>query len=122
MNRVKAILTLALVFFGAAASAPAFAWHGGHFHGGPCCGFRVGVAVGGPLWWGGWGPWYYPPYYYPPAVVAPAAPAQYVEQGNAAAPAPQGYWYYCGDSKTYYPYVKECPGGWQKVTPQPAGG
>ncbi len=26
------------------------------------------------------------------------------------------------ESKTYYPYVKECPGGWQRVTPQPAPG
>jgi len=35
-----------------------------------------------------------------------------------AAPAQSSYWYYCAESKTYYPYVKECPGGWQRVTPQ----
>jgi hypothetical protein len=32
----------------------------------------------------------------------------------------QGYWYYCRDSQTYYPYVKECPTGWMKVVPAPS--
>jgi hypothetical protein len=125
MNHMKAILTLMLVLLGAMASAPALAFgHGGHFGGRA----HFGVFVGGPIWWGG--PWYYPPYYgyspyyYPPAVAA--GPTQYVEQGGAAAQAPapaqQGYWYYCTGSKTYYPYVKECPGGWQRVAPQPPGG
>ena len=30
------------------------------------------------------------------------------------------YWYYCSDLKTYYPYVKNCPSGWQQVVPQTA--
>jgi FKBP-type peptidyl-prolyl cis-trans isomerase FkpA len=30
------------------------------------------------------------------------------------------YWYYCEDLKTYYPYVKKCPSGWQQVVPQTA--
>jgi hypothetical protein len=30
-----------------------------------------------------------------------------------------GYWYYCDATKGYYPYVKECPTGWQKVAPRP---
>ena len=30
------------------------------------------------------------------------------------------YWYYCKDLKTYYPYVKNCPSGWQQVVPQTA--
>ena len=85
-------------------------------------GVRFGVVVGAPFY-----PWYYPPYYspyyYPPAVAAPAGPQTYIEQGGAqAAPAQSSYWYYCAESKTYYPYVKECPGGWQRVTPQPAPG
>jgi len=134
MNRMRAILTLALVFFGATMSVPALAGHGGGGHGGG--GWHggghvhVGVVVGGGGWWGPWGypyygysPYYYgyPPYYYPPV----AAPAQYVEQAGAVsqeAPAQQGSWYYCAESKTYYPYVKECPGGWQRVAPQPPGG
>ncbi len=97
MNRIKAVLTLSAVLLAATASAPALAWHhGGRVH--------FGVVIGAPFY-----PWYYPPYYpyyYPP--VAPAAPPTYVD--------------YCAESKTYYPYVKECPGGWQRVTPQPAPG
>jgi len=115
MNRIKTVLTLSAVLLGATASAPALAWH----HGGNV---RFGVVIGAPFY-----PWYYPPYYppayyYPPAV--PAAPPTNVEQGGAhAAPSQQSsYWYYCTESKTYYPYVKECPGGWQRVTPQPAPG
>jgi FKBP-type peptidyl-prolyl cis-trans isomerase len=26
-------------------------------------------------------------------------------------------WYYCSDSKAYYPYVRECPSSWQQVVP-----
>jgi hypothetical protein len=117
MNRVKAVLTLSAVLLGAGASAPAFAWHHGHVH----SSVRFGVFVGAPLY-----PWYYPPYYYyPPYPVAtvPATPQTYIEQGGAhPAPPRTSYWYYCAESKTYYPYVKECPGGWQRVAPQPAPG
>ena len=90
----------------------------------------VGVVVG-PMW----GPWYSPPaYYYPPyyqpyypsyqPVIIQRAPQVYIEQyapAPDAAPAPNtgNYWYYCPASKAYYPYVNECPGGWQKVAPQP---
>lgn len=76
-----------------------------------------------------WGPWYYPPApyyyppYYPPVVVERPSPPVYIEQQPAeAAPnrAEQGnYWYYCSAAKGYYPYVKACPSGWQKVSPQP---
>lgn len=89
-------------------------------------GGRVGVGVYvGPYW--GPGPWYYPPpyYYRPEVVVVPAPqPPVYIEQQQPAPaettnrPAEQ-YWYYCAASKGYYPYVKECPGGWQKVQPHP---
>lgn len=60
--------------------------------------------------------WYYPPppvYYYP---AAPAAPPVYVERER---PAQQDWWYYCEQTRGYYPYVKECPGGWQRVPPAP---
>lgn len=102
--------------------------HGGHGH----YGFSVGVPLGG---YYGPGPWpYYPRYYYPypPAVVAvPVQPPVYIEQPQMQAapmpaPAPQvqgsNYWYYCVDSKTYYPYVEQCPSPWQRVIPQPAPG
>lgn len=106
MNRIKAVLALAAVLAGAAASAPAFAW--GHTR------FSFGVVIGAPFY-----PWYYPPYYYPSAVVvAPAAPTTYVEAGTPVPPQRSSYWYYCEASKTYYPYVKECPAGWMRVVPQ----
>jgi hypothetical protein len=72
-----------------------------------------------------WGPryWYPPPpvYYYPapPVVVAPPAPPVYVERDDEPAPPSTRWWYWCPSAKGYYPYVKECPGGWQRVPPQP---
>lgn len=93
--------------------------HGGHGH------FDLVI---GPYW----GPWYYPPPlyyyppYYPPGMVERASPPVYIEQ-QATPPvssqaAPQtNYWYYCDAAKGYYPYVKECPSGWQRVLPQPPG-
>lgn len=103
-------LALSAILVAMLASAPALAGHsGGHV--------RFGVFIGGPIY--PWYPWGYYPYYpyYPPAV--PAAPPTYIEQGAAQQ---QGYWYYCAASKTYYPYVKECPAGWQRVVPQPRSG
>ena len=87
------------------ASAAAFAHGRGHV--------RIWV---GPAWY--WGPaYYYPPpyYYYPPA--RPAEPPVYVERID---PNEQGWWYYCDAAKGYYPYVKECASGWQRVPPAPA--
>lgn len=84
---------------------------------------RVGVYFGPSVYWGSpWpGPYYYP--YYPPQVVVVPAPQPpvYIEQNEPAESAkqPSQYWYYCKSSKGYYPYVKECPDGWQKVLPQP---
>ena len=65
-------------------------------------------------------PWFFPPLGYYSEPPLPATPPVYVEQGAApAAPAEQTYyWYYCADSQTYYPYVSECPGGWQQVVPE----
>jgi len=78
-----------------------------------------------------WAPWYYYPppysypyqyYHYPPPVLTPPPTAPYIEQAPArAAPPPSAPdWFYCPGSKNYYPYVRECPGGWQRVpsTPQ----
>ena len=89
-------------------------WHGGggfHGHGGG------GVVIGPDFWWGGpwwWGPAYpyytYPDYTYPNYAVPPV----YIQQGPAPPPA---YWYYCPDSRTYYPYVKECASSWLTVVP-----
>jgi hypothetical protein len=32
-------------------------------------------------------------------------------------PAAPQYWYYCDSAGAYYPYVAECPEGWQPVVP-----
>jgi hypothetical protein len=118
---------------------------GGYGHGyGYGGSVRFGVNIGIPLF----GPGYYPPYAYSaPTYVYPAPPytyaapaysypapaysypgpaaapsAAYTEQGfpqAAPAPAPQQDWYYCAGSNAYYPYVRECPGGWQRVPAQP---
>lgn len=90
-------------------------------------GARVGVYVGPSFYWGpSWpGPYYYPYPYYPPQVVVVPAPQPpvYIEQNEPppveSTKQPAHYWYYCKSSKAYYPYVKECPDGWQKVLPQP---
>ena len=93
----------------------------GHGHGYYRGGVGVGVLID-PFW----GPWYYPsPYYYPPVyppvIQVPVAPPVYVEQESApeVVSPPSSYWYYCSGSRNYYPYVKECPGGWQRVAPVP---
>lgn len=120
MKWLKPVLVIMLL--GAAASDGAWARHG-HGHGR----IGVGVVIGAPLL--GWPGYYYPPYYsyppyyaYPAPVVVESSPPVYIEQGGAAPAdaAEQGYWYYCRKSKAYYPYVKQCPGGWQKVAPQPS--
>ena len=115
----KAVLALACLA-GAVASTPALA----HGHA------RFGFYFGAP-----WYPapyYYYPPaYYYPPPVYSvPASPPVYVERSDTQPPpqsAPQSSpqadnsWYYCRDSQTYYPYVKECASPWQRVSPRPPG-
>ena len=98
--------------------------YGGHYYGG------VDVFLGGPFWGPSWyyptpyySPYYYPYYYpydYPPAISVPSSPPVYIEREQPKDQyVPQDVWFYCPDSKAYYPYVKECPGGWQMVPAQP---
>jgi hypothetical protein len=71
--------------------------------------------------------WYLPTSIYaPPVAAAPTAPTVYIERGDAQPASGEtagGWWYYCEDSKAYYPYVKECAREWQAVavaaTPHP---
>ena len=140
------LLLTALLFgvfgvFGVTASEPALA------HGRGGARVSVGFYVGAPFYahpfyadpfyrhyyyapYYGYAPYYYPPAYYPPVVVAPAAPTVYVEQAapqqqlpavQAPPQAPAAWWYYCAQAQAYYPYVRQCPGGWQRVSPQPPG-
>jgi len=68
------------------------------------------VLIGGSFFfWPGPYPYYPAPYsYYAPAA-EPAAPLMV-----------DPYWYYCEEAAAYYPYVKECAGGWLPVLPSSA--
>lgn len=132
----KATGILILALFATLASGSALAQHHGHGYGGYGHGgsVRFGISLGVPLYGPGYyGAHYYgypayaypaPVYGYPPVVMSPALPPVYVERGAVqAAPAPsqaQGDWYFCAASNAYYPYVAECPAGWQRVPAQPA--
>ena len=118
------LLLLGLLSIGSAwADSRSYRYHsGGHSH---SHGYRgsFGVYIG-PYW--GWGPWnyapgYYPPYY-PPVVIERTPPVYIEQQPVDVLPAPSvqaSYWYYCHAAKGYYPYVRECPEGWQRVSPKP---
>lgn len=134
---VRPALTAVLILMGIVLSGAAMAQHRGGGHGGghargyggghASFGFYFGAPLYVPRYYPV-APYYYPPaYYYPPVTVVPSSPPVYIEQGSAQpvpgpAPSQQNWWYYCTDSNTYYPYVKECPGGWQRVAPQPPAG
>ena len=100
--------------------------YGGGFRGGYVGGFRhygyggSGFFVGFPYYW----PYYsYPPYYSSSAGIIPATPPVYIQQGTV--PKVQSLesnsWDFCSNPKGYYPHVKECPAGWQRIEPQPIG-
>ena len=84
-------------------------------------------------YWGAYAPYYYGyPYYYSapvisqPIVIEQAQPQvyieqqpQYAQQAQPPQPVATNYWYFCEPAQGYWPYVKECPTGWQRVSPQP---
>jgi hypothetical protein len=132
MKLTRLAFASALILLGFMVSEAALARPFGHRGG-----VRLSLAVGVPFGWGyGYGyyaPPYYSPYYapyYPPSVTY--SPPTYIEQGvqqsapaaaaPQASPASQNYWYYCAESQAYYPYVNQCPGGWQRVAPTPPSG
>jgi hypothetical protein len=140
MKVLKATQIMGLILLGAVMAGSTLAQrHGGHsggshFSGSHHSGSHVGIGVyfGGPAFWYYPSPYYYYPppyyyspyyyspyYYYPPAATVPYSPPAYVEQGTSTERFESNWWYYCAGSDRYYPYVKECPGGWQRVTPQP---
>ena len=122
-------ITVAMLFTGALSAQARDG--GGHGHGDSHGhGDRHGHSSHVDLWFGsgwgpGWDPWwwgapgypYYYNYYWPP-VGYQEEPPVYVE------PTPpveeQTYWYFCPESRNYYPYVKKCPNGWLKVVPPSA--
>jgi hypothetical protein len=116
----KTVAAILAILLGTLATVPAQA-HGPHHRGR----VHLGIFIGAPVVWYHYRPYYYYYPYYPPVIVAPPpvvvapSPPVYIERGDPP-PAPdsaQSYWYYCRESKAYYPYVKECPGGWQRVLP-----
>ena len=114
MKRVTAALALIALVAGALAAGTASA-HGRWSVG-------VGFGFGWPgYWYAPYPYYYYPPYYAYPSVVVREQPTTYIERGDAAPvrEARRDWWYYCPETKTYYPYVKECANGWQKVEPRP---
>lgn len=129
---------LALAFLGMLAGGPALAQHHGHGHG-HGGGVRFGISIGMPIYT----PAYYrvpyyaypaPAYVYPGAAYVYPAPAYSYPATAIASPSPvyveratvttapaqaQPDWYYCNASNSYYPYVTDCPSGWQRVQAQP---
>lgn len=93
--------------------------YGAGYGGGWGPGWRGNWAYGGPYGGPFYGP--YAGYYAPPVVYAPP-PVAYLppQQPMVLAAQPQPtVWYYCAASGKYFPYVQECPGGWQTQAATP---
>ena len=115
----KVLVVAALAAVAASAASPAWSHGRGHHHHGGHV--RFGIVLGAPLIH--WPHSHYHPYD-PRTVVIREEPRTYIEKGDApdASPSPSsGYWYYCRSADLYYPYTKHCPGGWERVAPQPPG-
>jgi hypothetical protein len=115
-KRSGVLLVLVALIIGTAV--PAFAWYGyrgygyrgyGHY------GYRSPSVVVVPRVVVPFGvaPYYPPVVVSPPPVYVQPSPQVYVQ------PPPQPSWYYCDSAQGYYPYIKQCPGGWRQVTPTP---
>ncbi len=113
--------TLAALLGAGTAMADSRIVFGLHF-GVPLYGYGYGPH---PYYYPAYPPYYYypPPVYYPPSVIyAPPPTIESRPPPAAAAPAPADpsySWHYCAESRGYYPYVRECPGGWQRVPAVP---
>ena len=81
--------------------------HPGHRHGVPFA--RGGLFIASPY-----------SYYYAPlwAGIDPVAPVVYVEQFPGIPTADTQGTIYCPERAAAYPYVTECPGGWQRIFPK----
>jgi hypothetical protein len=132
----NAIAAACLALAALAAAGPAEARHGHGWRGG----VYVGVGPFFPSYWPGFygagyyggynggyygSPYYGWPYYAAPPVVVAAAPTVYIERAEtapAAAPVaatpPGGFWYWCADSRAYYPSVPNCASAWVPVAPR----
>ncbi|WP_097991063.1 hypothetical protein [Methyloterricola oryzae] len=89
----------------------------GGYYGRPSVGFYFGAGLGWPAY-----PYYPYPVYPSTVITVPAAPPIYIQQSvspQSSRPV-SNFWYYCRSPNAYYPYVEECPGGWQPVAPEPS--
>lgn len=128
MKSIKVVIAILLLSGSAISSvawADRFGHGGGYGHRGGHGHLGIGVVIGSAWGWPYYPPNYYYPNYYPayPGNVIIQSPPIYVEQGAVPAPPAQvaeNYWYFCNSPQGYYPYIKECPAGWQKVVPHPA--
>jgi hypothetical protein len=115
MRRLAGVaLALGLVL---ALAVPGYAWdrHRGHRHFHPHFRAHSAIVIGPPRIWVAPS---YPYYVYAPSppVVVREEPPVFVQQ-----PPQESVWYYCANPGGYYPYVQQCPDGWQKVAPTPPG-
>ena len=91
--------------------------HGGwdeHHHG--------GVVVVPQVWYPNFPyPYPYPPYYPGDVDTDNEGPPADVQANRP--PMPRAFWYYCDNSNSYYPYVKDCKGDWTAlpISPPPPG-
>ena len=135
MKWIKSILPVAILLVSVSVS-PAWA-HGRQMNHSPRWG--IGLVINPfPLFYSPYysAPYYpYPSRYYPEVIVdtviMPARNTVYVQQSNSISFSPYpavsvtpesgvsgGDWYYCHHPDGFYPSIKTCPSGWQRVPAQ----
>ncbi len=126
---LAAAVAVAAVLASAGTVMAGGGWHGGgHWHGGWGWGwpyYGLGYATGAFLGYPYYSYPYYPYYpyysyypYYPYAYAPTYSPSPRVIVRERK-PAMDTWYYYCRKSDAYYPYVRICPGGWEKVPAVP---
>lgn len=122
MKRMRAVLLSAVIAAGSLAGTSAWADRGyyrgpgpryptyhHHYGGGPWIGLGAGLLFGSALYW---------------AATRPPPPTVYVAPEPVVVVQPQAsggeWWYFCRAAGAYYPYVQQCPTGWERVPPYPA--
>lgn len=115
MRKCAVIILFALAMLTAGALSCSARGHGhGHRHHEH---FSGSIWIG-PGWGTAWpGPIY--PLYYPSGIPRTVVQPRYDQDVQAPSPEEEDYWYYCREPEGYYPYIKNCPGGWMKVVPPP---
>ena len=107
-------------------------WSGGWDWGWPWFGFGVAAdaILGYPYYYQTY-PYYpaYDPYWYgydpayntSPGVIyhEPEYEPDQDDESTGDSANGSGYWYFCRKSNAYYPYVRKCAGGWEKVPALP---